>query len=98
MEPNIRDTPIRRFTTFWWGSALLLGVGIIVVILTPLLAGKPAELEGYHFDEKTRTTLKKAKAKQLEQLNEIKEIDGGKAIVPPSALFEKKAKELTVAP
>ncbi len=24
MEPNLRDTPIRRFNTFWWGLALFV--------------------------------------------------------------------------
>jgi len=96
MEPNIRDTPLRRFSTFWWGSALLLGVGLIVVILRPFLAGEPEELKGYHLDEQSRSEIAKLKTEQEELLNETKDLGDGKAVVPPSALFEKKAKELTV--
>jgi len=72
MEPNIRDTPLRRFTTFWWGAALFLGVGILALVLRPMFADKPAVLEDAYYDGGVRDELTTAKEKQeaaLEALN-----------------------------
>ena len=45
MAPNTRDTPLRRFSTYVWGGALMLGIGIFAVLLAPALMGPPTELE-----------------------------------------------------
>lgn len=32
MEPNLRDTPIRRFNTFFWGLALFVVFAVLLLV------------------------------------------------------------------
>ena len=49
MALNTRDTSLRRFSTYIWGTALMLAVCIVAILLAPLFSGPPTELEDDYY-------------------------------------------------
>lgn len=85
METNLRDTPLRRFNTFWWGLALFVVFGIICFIIKGFIQDD----EMYSVDEergKARIVLREqVDAAQAALLDYKKE--GDSVQLPPVALF-----------
>ncbi len=85
METNLRDTPLRRFATFWWGLGLFFVFGLIVLMIKNFIQ----EDEIYSADDEVskarvikREQLYAAQAALLEYTKE-----GQNVQLPPSALF-----------
>lgn len=85
MEPNQRDTPLRRFNTFWWGLALFVVFGIAIFVIKSIFQSG----EMYNADDelgKERIVKREqVEAAQAELLAYKK--DGDSVQLPPSALF-----------
>jgi len=69
MEPNTRDTPLRRFSTYVWGTALMLGVCIVAIVLYPLFQPDRKEYEdAYQEHAELNAKLKEIHKKQATEL------------------------------
>jgi len=67
MAPNTRDTPLRRSTTIIWGSALMLAVVILAVVLAPAFMGERSEVEDdYQVHEQFNASVKAIHEKQAD--------------------------------
>ncbi len=93
METNLRDTPLRRFNTFWWGLALFVVFGIICFIIKNFIQSD----EMYSVDDERgkerivkREQVEAAQAALLDYKKEGNEVQ-----LPPSALFSA-ASELKI--
>lgn len=86
MEPNRRDTPIRRFNTFWWALALFVVFGIACYFIRTLVHDdKPEDFytqEEVDHRAKIRREVDAAQAAQLT----YKKLGGDKVQMPPSAV------------
>lgn len=86
MEPNFRDTPIRRFNTFWWGLALFLAFAIVAVLIKNLIANDVVDQE----TEKGKAravTFRKITMKQDKARNTYKDNGDGTVQVRPEDVF-----------
>ena len=96
MEPNLRDTPLRRFNTFWWGLGLFVVFGVVcLVIKNFILTDDP-----YNTDDMVgaERMLKREKVeKEQAALLEYKK-DGNNVQLPPSALFGLAGEILETTP
>ncbi len=96
MEPNLRDTPLRRFNTFWWGLALFVVFGIACFVIKNFFQDD----EMYSADDE-RGKERIVKREQVEAaqaaLLEFKK-DGDSVQVPPSALFSLAGEILETKP
>lgn len=69
MEPNTRDTPLRRLTTCIWGVALMLVICILGVLLYPAFNQEREELDDQYQDfSKLNAELKEVHETQAEVL------------------------------
>lgn len=85
MEPNLRDTPLRRFNTFFWGLGLFVVFGIVCLIIKYFIQDDNM----FSVDDergKVRTIKREEVDKAQASLLEYKK-DGDGVQVPPSALF-----------
>jgi hypothetical protein len=85
MENNLRDTPLRRFGTFWWGLALFVVFGIACFAIKNFFT----EEEMYSADAelgKARLLLREQVDAEQAALLEYKK-EGDSVQLPPSALF-----------
>ena len=85
MENNLRDTPLRRFNTFWWGLGLFVVFGLVFLIVKNFFQPE----KGATVDEERgkERTIKLEKVKQEQAaLIEYKK-DGDSVQLPPQALF-----------
>jgi len=85
MENNLRDTPLRRFNTFWWGLGLFVVFGLAVLILKNFIhTDKVSSVDV----ERGRERIIKRDQVQREQaaLLDYKK-DGDSVQLPPKALF-----------
>ena len=86
MEPNRRDTPLRRFNTFWWGLALFAVFGVAIFAFRSFTSDeKPEDMYPQSEVDNRDETRKKVDAAQAAQLT-YKELGGGKVQMPPSAI------------
>jgi hypothetical protein len=86
MEPNLRDTPLRRFNTFFWGLALFLVFAIAAVLVKNIIATDvvDAEIE----QGKVRTeTFNRINAEQIAERNTYKDNGDGTVQVKPEDVF-----------
>ena len=92
---NHRDTPLRRFNTFWWGLAYfgLFGlVSVVVYSVTDKGEGVDAVLAEGRMDVK-----KEVNAAQAGMLAS-KEAEGETQQVAPATIFDKMGREMKAAP
>ena len=85
MENNLRDTPLRRFNTFWWGLGLFVAFGLAVLLLKNFIQTDEVSTADI---ERGKARLIKLEQVQREQaaLLEYKK-DGESVQLPPKALF-----------
>lgn len=86
MEPNLRDTPLRRFSTFWWGLALFVVFGIAAFFIRGCVHGEKSDVDTARGQERIITREKNSKA-QDEALK-----------VDPTTLFSKAGGTLNFTP
>ncbi len=86
MEPNLRDTPLRRFSTFWWGLGLFVVFAIASFFIRGCVHGDKTDVDTARGKERT-IKFEKNKAAQDESLK-----------VDVSTLFSKAAKTLDFTP
>lgn len=86
MEPNLRDTPLRRFNTFWWGLALFTLFAASALIIKCVIADDKTDLEGNAGLERAET-LRQVTAKQLTERNTYKDNGDGTVKVKPEDVF-----------
>jgi len=96
MEINQRDTPLRRFATFWWGLGLFVVFGLICLIIKNFIQSD----EMYRADDEVgkarvvkREQVEAAQAALLEYKKE-----GDSVQLPPSALFSIAGEILELEP
>jgi len=77
MEPNLRDTPLRRFSTFWWGLGLFVVFAISSFFIRGCVYGEKTDVDTARGKERLLTLEKNTKA-QDESLK-----------VDPATLFSK---------
>jgi len=85
METNLRDTPLRRFNTFWWGLGLFVVFGLVILIIKNFIQSD----ERYSADDevgKARIVKKEQVDAAQAALLEYKK-EGDSVQLPPSALF-----------
>ena len=96
MEPNLRDTPLRRFNTFFWGLGLFVVFGIACLIIKYFIQ----EDKMFSVDDE-RGKARVVKREQVEAaqavLLEYKK-DGNSVQLPPSALFSVAGELLEIKP
>ncbi len=86
MEPNQRDTPLRRFTTFWWA----LGLFVVFAIASFFIRGC------VHSD---KTDVDTARGKErIIKLEKNKAAEAESIKVDPATLFEKAGGTLNFTP
>ena len=44
MEPNTRDTPMRRCNAYFWGTVLILSAGVVGLLLYPIMSQEGPDL------------------------------------------------------
>lgn len=86
MEPNLRDTPLRRFNTFWWGLALFFVFALAAYALRQFSKEEPSPVEVARGKERVERRALNLK-EQMASLNAYKDLGDGKAQVPPSEVF-----------
>ncbi|GAA5494635.1 hypothetical protein SAMN02745181_3086 [Rubritalea squalenifaciens DSM 18772] len=86
MEPNLRDTPLRRFNTFWWGLALFVVFALVAFILRGIDSDEMSTAETERGKERT-AILEKVTAEQLAERDTYKELGDGKVQVKPTQVF-----------
>lgn len=85
MENNLRDTPLRRFNTFWWGLALFVVFGVVCFVIKNFIQ----EDERYSVDDERgmeRIVKKEEVDKAQAELIEFKK-EGDSVQLPASELF-----------
>jgi hypothetical protein len=96
MEPNLRDTPLRRFNTFFWGLGLFVVFGLACLIIKYFIQ----EDKMFSVDD-DRGKARVLKREQVEvaqaALLDFKK-DGDSVQVPPSALFSLAGELLETQP
>ncbi|WP_018969805.1 hypothetical protein [Rubritalea marina] len=86
MEPNLRDTPLRRFNTFWWGLALFLSFAIAAVLVKNAVQDNVIDAETEKGKVRTET-YNKIKAEQLKERNSYSDNGDGTVKVKPEDVF-----------
>ena len=86
MEPNLRDTPLRRFNTFFWGIALFLVFAIAAVLVKHVVATDVVDAETEKGKERTER-FNKITAEQLAERNTYKDNGDGTVQVKPEDVF-----------
>ena len=86
MEPNLRDTPLRRFNTFFWGIALFLVFAIAAVLVKNFVATDVTDAETERGKERTEI-FKTITAEQNAVRNTYKDNGDGTVQVKPEDVF-----------
>lgn len=86
MESSLRDTPLRRFNTFWWGLALFLVFAIAAVLVNKVVATDVVDAETEAGKVRTETFNKISTAQEAE-LNTYKDNGDGTVQVKPEDVF-----------
>lgn len=86
MEPNLRDSPLRRFNTFWWGLALFFVFALAAYVLRQFTDEEPSAVEVARGKERVERRALIVK-EQMANINAYKDHGDGKATVPPSDVF-----------
>lgn len=86
MEPNLRDTPLRRFNTFWWGLALFAAFALAAVVVKNFVADDVVDYES-ELAKPRIDTKRKVDAAQAADLNTYKEVGDNKVQVKPEDVF-----------
>ncbi|MGJ8671332.1 hypothetical protein [Rubritalea sp.] len=86
MEPNLRDTPLRRFNTFWWGLALFAAFALSAVVVKNFVADDVVDYES-ELAKPRIDTKRKVDAEQAADLNTYKEVGDSKVQVEPKDVF-----------
>ncbi len=86
MEPNLRDTPLRRFNTFWWGLALFVVFGIACFFLRTFVNDEMTDVD----KERGQERLVKKDKVEAAQAAALK--------VDPTSVFDKLQNTLNAAP
>lgn len=96
MEPNLRDTPLRRFNTFLWGMGLFVVFGIAILVIKYFIQDDKM----FSVDDQ-RGKARVLKREQVEAaqaaLLEYKK-EGNSVQLPPSALFSLAGEILETKP
>jgi len=85
MENNLRDTPLRRFNTFWWGLGLFVVFGIVCLVIKNLFLDEnqySADVE----KGKARVILREKVEAEQAALLDYKKTDN-EVQLPPTVLF-----------
>ncbi len=85
METNQRDTPLRRFNTFWWGLALFVVFGIICFVIKNFIQADDVYSADAELGKARLLIREQVDADQAELLDYKKE--GDSVQLPPTALF-----------
>ena len=85
MENNLRDTPLRRFTTFWWGLGLFVAFGLAIVIIANIVQGDEVPSADKERGKVRLLIKEQVDAEQNALLMPKKTED--KVQLPPNALF-----------
>lgn len=85
METNLRDTPLRRFNTFWWGLALFVVFGIICFVIKNFIQDDKMYSADAEVGKARLLKREQVDAEQAALLDYKKE--GESVQLPPSALF-----------
>ncbi|MEO1858165.1 MAG: hypothetical protein ABGY95_12485 [Rubritalea sp.] len=86
MEPNLRDTPLRRFNTFFWGLALFLAFAIAAVLVKNFIAADVVDAETEKGKARTERLIK-INAEQEAERNTYKDNGNGTVQVKPEDVF-----------
>lgn len=86
MEPNLRDTPLRRFSTFFWGLALFLVFAIAAVVVKNAVADEVVDVETENGKARTET-FQRISAEQAADRNTYKNNGDGTVQVKPEDVF-----------
>ena len=86
MEPNLRDTPLRRFNTFFWGLALFLVFAIAAVLVKNYVATDVVDAESEKGKARTER-FNKINTAQLAERNTYKDNGDGTVQVKPEDVF-----------
>lgn len=86
MESNLRDTPLRRFSTFWWGLALFVVFAIATFFI-----------RGYVYDDKSDVDTARGKERVIKLQNNQKAQDEALK-KDPVELFSKAGGVLNFVP
>ena len=86
MEPNLRDTPLRRFNTFWWGLALFAAFAIAAVVVKNVVADDVVDYES-ELAKPRIDTKRKVDAEQDADRNTYKKVSDNKVQVKPEDVF-----------
>lgn len=91
-----RDTPLRRFSTFWLGLAIFGLFGLVSAVVV-CWTGKSTGVEGVL--KQQRLNIKETVAENQTTMLERKELEKGKTEqVPPAEVFARIGSELKKAP
>ncbi len=85
MENNLRDTPLRRFNTFWWGLGLFVAFGLAIFIIKNFVQTDEVSTADTARGKARIIKLEQVKAEQSALLEYKK--DGDSVQLPPHALF-----------
>ncbi len=85
MEANQRDTPLRRFNTFFWGLALFLVFGIACFVIKNFIHND-AKYDAADEAGRARVLKREQVEKEQSALLSYKK-EGNSVQLPPSALF-----------
>jgi hypothetical protein len=96
MEPNLRDTPLRRFNTFFWGLALFVVFGIICLIIKNFIQ----QDDMYSADDEVgKARVVKREQVDAAQASLLKYSKEGESVqLPPRALFSMAGDILDIQP
>lgn len=86
MEPNLRDTPLRRFNTFFWGIGLFVVFAITAVIVKNVVADDAVDLESENAKPRV-VRYKKITAEQNAERNTYQDNGDGTVQVKPEDVF-----------
>ncbi len=86
MEPNQRDTPLRRFNTFWWG----LGLFVVFAVASLIFSAVSPKSEDAQTDRRRERT--KFKAATVESQKAVLD-----AKVPVTVVYDELGKSLVAA-
>jgi len=86
MEPNLRDTPLRRFNTFWWGLGLFSVFAIAAFGVRLFTSDEPSEVDLLAGKERIENR-RAITAEQLAERDAYKDLGEGKVQVKPSDVF-----------
>lgn len=86
MEPNLRDTPLRRFNTFWWGLALFAAFALAAVVVKNVVENNKVDLESENAKPRVER-FNKITAEQNAERNTYKDNGDGTVQVKPEDVF-----------